>query len=189
MLAIGLLTFVIGFITVILPAIRMRRRVRQMGLEIVDRIWISRHQQLVHVRWNDRDFVIIVMPDKVQCLVASDKANDLFDFLRAKSYWNGMADQPISDRQLTSLLAAFKNKSKTPPCEPDMTVQVPPNTHDITAQGFEALSTPSANASQDETVQGLDDDIVEYFDEESELFDDAPTNGTGNGDKSNDHNG
>ena len=70
-----------------------------------------------------------------------------------------------------------------------MTVQVPPNTHDITAQGFEALSTPSANASQDETVQGLDDDIVEYFDEESELFDDAPTNGTGNGDKSNDHNG
>ena len=34
-----------------------------------------------------------------------------------------------------------------------------------------------------------DDDIVEYFDEESELFDDAPTNGTGNGDKSNDHNG
>ena len=33
------------------------------------------------------------------------------------------------------------------------------------------------------------DDIVEYFDEESELFDDAPTNGTGNGDKSNDHNG
>lgn len=189
MLAIGLLTFVIGFITVILPAIRMRRRVRQMGLEIVDRIWISRHQQLVHVRWNDRDFVIIVMPDKVQCLVASDKANDLFDFLRAKSYWNGMADQPISDRQLTSLLAAFKNKSKTPPCEPDMTVQVPPNTHDITAQGFDALSTPSANASQDETVQGLDDDIVEYFDEESELFDDAPTNGTGNGDKSNDHNG
>ena len=189
MLAIGLLTFVIGFITVILPAIRMRRRVRQMGLEIVDRIWISRHQQLVHVRWNDRDFVIIVMPDKVQCLVASDKANDLFDFLRAKSYWNGMADQPISDRQLTSLLAAFKNKSKTPPCEPDMTVQVPPNTHDSTAQGFEALSTPSANASQDETVQGLDDDIVEYFDEESELFDDAPTNGTGNGDKSNDHNG
>lgn len=190
MLAIGLLTFVIGFITVILPAIRMRRRVRQMGLEIVDRIWISRHQQLVHVRWNDREFVIIVMPDKVQCLVASDKANDLFDFLRAKSYWNGMADQPLSDRQLTSLLTAFKNKSKTTPCEPDMTVQVSPNKHDVTAQGFEAISTPSANASQDETVQGLDDDYIdEYFDEESDLFDNAPKNGTGDGDKSKDQNG
>lgn len=189
MLAIGLLTFVICFITVILPAIRMRRRVRQMGLEIVDRIWISRHQQLVHVRWNDREFVIIVMPDKVQCLVASDKANDLFDFLRAKSYWNGMADQPLSDRQLTSLLAAFKNKSKTTPCEPDMTVQVSPNTHDVTAHGFEAISTPSANASQDETVQGLDADDIVYIDEESDLFDDAPKNGTGDGDKSKDQNG
>lgn len=189
MLAIGLLTFVIGFITVILPAIRMRRRVRQMGLEIVDRIWISRHQQLVHVRWNDREFVIIVMPDKVQCLVSSDKANDLFDFLRAKSYWNGMADQPLSDRQLTSLLAAFKNKSKTTPCEPDMTVQVSPNTHDVTAHGFEAISTPSANASQDETVQGLDADDIVYIDEESDLFDDAPKNGTGDGDKSKDQNG
>lgn len=189
MLAIGLLTFVIGFITVILPAIRMRRRVRQMGLEIVDRIWISRHQQLVHVRWNDREFVIIVMPDKVQCLVSSDKANDLFDFLRAKSYWNGMADQPLSDRQLTSLLAAFKNKSKATPCEPDMTVQVSPNTHDVTAHGFEAISTPSANASQDETVQGLDADDIVYIDEESDLFDDAPKNGTGDGDKSKDQNG
>lgn len=172
MLVVGLLTFAIGFVMSTLPSIRMRRRVRRMGLEIVDRLWISRSQQLLHVRWNDREFVIIAVPEKVQCLIASERACDLFTFLRAKSYWNGMADLPLTDRQLASLLAAFKTKSALKATDHDFS----PTTNDKTAQGFEtsaettqdfeASMKPPDDGTQDETVQGLDNDYLdEYVDD------------------------
>lgn len=174
MLVVGLLTFAIGFVTSTLPSIRMRRRVRRMGLEIVDRLWISRNQQLLHVRWNEREFVIIAVPEKVQCLIASESAGDLFTFLRAKSYWNGMADQPLTDRQLASLLAAFKTKSAVKSTERDFLNAANDKTAQgfetsaETAQGFETSMKNYDDGTQDETVQGLDDDYLdEYVDDEA----------------------
>ncbi len=166
---LGLLMFAAGFAAVLLPYCRARRRAARMGLTIADQRPISRNQTLLRVKWEDREFVIVLLPEKVQCIVPSENAADLFAFIRAKSYWNAMGDQPIADRRLTALLADFKNKknrsgdAKTAPIiDPAQRADDAPAIH-ATAHGFDSVQSDDADGvhdDQDETVQGLESDLL-----------------------------
>lgn len=166
---LGLLMFAVGFVSALLPYCRARRRAERMGLTVADQRPISRNQTLLRVKWDEREFVIVLLPEKVQCIAPSENAAELFDFIRAKSYWNAMGDQALSDRRLTSLLADFKNKKNRSDAAKNAPISGSAQ-HDgdapamhATAQGFEAVQTDDADGShdgQDETVQGLERDLL-----------------------------
>lgn len=104
----GALMFLFGLFAVCIPKWRMKRRCRAMGLSLVDSFDISPKQKLCVVEWNGSSFILLVS-DKVQFVVSADD-DGLFEFLKKSLYWHEMAQNPVSDRQFSAMLNAYRLK-------------------------------------------------------------------------------
>ena len=117
MLVLGLLTFLASFIIFILPGIQARKRCTANGLIVRNMVRISPSQRLALVE-HDGHGCVIGIERHSMTYIAPCPVDDpeFWKRLNAKTYWHQMAQKPLSDRQLASLITQMnqpKTQSKT----------------------------------------------------------------------------
>ena len=119
MLVLGLISFLASFIVFVLPGIQARKRCTANGLIVRSMVRISPSQRLALVEHNGHGCVIGIERNSMTYIAPCpvDDA-EFWKRLNAKTYWHQMAQKPLSDRQLASLITQINQPKVQSPSRP-----------------------------------------------------------------------
>ncbi|MCL2326051.1 MAG: hypothetical protein FWC40_06105 [Proteobacteria bacterium] len=104
---LGFLAFFAAILVTLFPAWRARRRMSANGLHIQSDIAISWDQRLACVAVGDHRFLIAIQPQTTTLIAPCGDDQDLlrkWQHLKRKAYWHQMAQKPIPQTQLATIL-------------------------------------------------------------------------------------
>ena len=156
MLVLGLISFLASFIIFILPGIQARKRCSANGLVVRSMVRISPAQRLALVEHDGHGCVIGITRNSMTYIAPCpvDDA-EFWKRLNAKTYWHQMAQQPLSDRQLASLIAQITQPKAQSPAPPSH--EIAPDTE-----------TPDENSNDSTAILAADieNELLRRFDED-----------------------
>ena len=129
---LGLIALIASILLTLIPTWRARQHLSRAGLTIEDEIYIADGQRLAIVSDAKHHFLVAVSAANVRLLTCCDDeetALRAWAFFKRKTYWQQLADRPLSDKQLADLIQKF-NETDTPDEEdvPTPTMVKPANT-------------------------------------------------------------
>ena len=107
---IGLIALIASILLTLLPTWRARQHLSRAGLTIEDEIYIADGQRLAIVTDGKHHFLVAVSAANVRLLTCCDDeetALRAWAFFKRKTYWQQLANRPLSDRQLADLIQKF----------------------------------------------------------------------------------
>ena len=114
--SVSVILFVFGAIMALLaafvfvvPGLLARRRCAQNGLAILDIVRISATQRIARVQVEGHTYLIAIAPESMSLIAPCDADDETWKNVLAKSYWQRMAGQSLTDPQLADLLHSIKN--------------------------------------------------------------------------------
>lgn len=125
---LDIITIIAGFtmmlaalIICVFPAIVARKKCHKLGLHIHQIIRITPRQRIACIQYENQKFIVAIQNDKITMLTPAPADFDAFwKHLKAKTYWQTMANTPLSEAEFTKLLKNFQNEPGLSPSKEDL---------------------------------------------------------------------
>lgn len=135
MFVLGMAALLITLFVLILPGIQAKRRCSANGMRVRNMIRISPSQRIACVEQNGHACIISIERNTMS-FIAPCPVDDaeFWKKLNAKTYWHQMAQKPLSDRQLASLIQQMTSTPKSAlPTHPQQEAPADDSNDDSTA--------------------------------------------------------